>query len=243
MKFQLLFISTFLIALTSCKHETPIILGENPGDGGNGGGTGGGGGGGGTGCDPNTVYFVNDILPIIVSNCAMSGCHDPASHEDGVVLNNYANIMNTGEITPGNPWDSELFEKINESDEDDIMPPPPSNPLTGEQIDLIQTWIAQGAQNNECTEFECDMTNVTFTNTILPIITNNCAGCHDNTSPSGGLTLQTYSQISAIANNGALQNSLYGTNGATLMPYNSNQLNDCFLEQINIWITEGAPNN
>jgi uncharacterized membrane protein len=243
MKYHIIIIGALVVSLGSCKHETPNLLVENPGNGGTGGNGGGGGGGGNSGCDPNTVFFVNDILPIIVSNCAMSGCHDPASHEDGVILNNYANIMATGEIIAGNPGESELFEKITEDDDEDIMPPSPSNPLTGEQISLIQTWIQQGAQNNECTEVDCNLTNVTFTNTIQPIIANNCGGCHDNTSPSGGLTLQTYAQISAIANSGALENALYGTNGATLMPYNSSQLNDCFLEQINIWITEGAQNN
>jgi Planctomycete cytochrome C len=237
------FLSIFsLVFLFSCTHEPTVDINEPIGGGNNGGG-GNGGGGGNSGCDPNTVYFVNDILPIIVSNCAMSGCHDPASHEDGVILNNYANIVSTGEIVAGNPWESELFEKITEDDNDDIMPPPPSNPLTGEQIALIQTWIQQGAQNNECTEFECDLTNVTFANTIQPIIADNCAGCHDDTNPSAGLSLLTYSQISAIAQNGSLENALYGTNGITLMPYNSNQLNDCYLEQINIWITEGTPNN
>jgi len=236
MKSDIIVAFSVLLFLASCTHEPPITLVENPG-GGN------GGGGGGSECDPNTVYFVNDILPIIVSNCAMSGCHDPVSHEEGVVLNNYPNIMNTGEIVPGDPWDSELFEKINENDDDDIMPPPPSNPLSGDQIALIQTWIQQGAQNNECVIVDCNLTNVTFTNTIQPIIANNCAGCHGASSPSGGLSLTTYSQINSIAQNGVLENVLYGINGAVPMPYNTNSLNDCFLDQINIWLSEGAPNN
>ena len=30
----------------------------------------------GTPCDPDVVYFSKDILPLLRSNCAKSGCHD-----------------------------------------------------------------------------------------------------------------------------------------------------------------------
>ena len=37
-------------------------------------------------CNPDTVYFQNTILPLVVSSCATTGCHDQKSHKDGVVL-------------------------------------------------------------------------------------------------------------------------------------------------------------
>ena len=40
--------------------------------------------------------FQQDVLPLIVSSCAMSGCHDAASAQEGVVLTSYSTIMNTG---------------------------------------------------------------------------------------------------------------------------------------------------
>ena len=43
-------------------------------------------------CHFDTVYFVNDILPIIQSNCAQSGCHDAISREDDVQLTDYDNM-------------------------------------------------------------------------------------------------------------------------------------------------------
>ena len=30
-------------------------------------------------CSPDSIYFENDILPILISNCAIPGCHDASS--------------------------------------------------------------------------------------------------------------------------------------------------------------------
>jgi hypothetical protein len=67
-------------------------------------------------CSPDSVYFVNEILPIISSNCTMSGCHDAASHKEGVILTNYTNIMKY--VTPGNASRSKLYTIINRTDND-----------------------------------------------------------------------------------------------------------------------------
>jgi hypothetical protein len=192
-------------------------------------------------CDPDTVYFVNDILPLFVSNCAQSGCHDVESHEDGVILTDYNHIIDTGDIEHYDPNDSEVYEVITENDPDDVMPPPPNVPLTASQIASIYAWIAQGALNNECSE--CDTSSVTFSAFIQPLIQLKCQGCHSGASPSGDLTLTTYDQIKAIALNGALENSIEGTGGYVLMPSNSGPLPDCEKAMILNWIDDGAPNN
>lgn len=49
-------------------------------------------------CDPDSVYFKQQILPILQSNCAKSGCHNEESRKHGVVLNSYQNLMSTVEI-------------------------------------------------------------------------------------------------------------------------------------------------
>ena len=43
-------------------------------------------------CDPDTVYFEMDVLPILLSSCGKSGCHD-ATAQDGVRLDSYAATM------------------------------------------------------------------------------------------------------------------------------------------------------
>jgi hypothetical protein len=217
----------------SCKH-TPL---DPPGDG-------SGNGGGGTvllPCDPDTVYFSTSILPLLVSSCAIPGCHDPATAEDGVILNNYANIMNTGDVRPFDLDGSDLFEVITETDPDDRMPPANEfPPLSENEIDLIRTWILQGAKNNSCAS-ACDTTNVTYNFSIKPLIEAKCQGCHSGANPQGGIALTDYNQISAVALFGTMLQAVEHSAGATPMPLNSPKLPDCEIDLIRIWIENGAP--
>lgn len=92
----LLFTGLFLTV--RCTHEPLNPINPNPID-----STGLGGN-----CDPDTVYLQQEVLPLIVSSCAMSGCHDAASAQNGVVLTSYSTIMNTGDVKAGQPNNSEL---------------------------------------------------------------------------------------------------------------------------------------
>jgi hypothetical protein len=192
-----------------------------------------------SGCDPDTVYFQNTILPLLTSNCAMEDCHDQVNPEDGIRMYNYAGIMQ--EVSPGSLGGSDLWEAINETDPNDIMPPSPYSPLTTEQRELIRTWILQGAQNNSCED--CDPTAIGFAANIAPLIETYCGGCHGGNSPSGNLSLQTYADIHAIAIDGSLVHSLNGTGGYSIMPDNTTGLPQCYKDQITGWIAAGALNN
>jgi len=201
-----------------------------------------GGGGDEHPCDPDTVYFRNTILPLIISSCSTTDCHDKLTDEQDVLLIDYASIIEYGEIVPGNPFDSELFEKITETDPDKKMPPPPEDPLLSEQISLIKKWIEQGALNNSCDE-DCDTTNVTFSGTIWPLIELNCFGCHSGPQPSGGITLVDYNSVVVQANKGKLFSAVNHDIGFEPMPKNAPKLSDCKIDQIKIWIEDGTPNN
>ena len=236
----------FLILMLACEHEpvyTPIE-GEDPGNGngenGNGNGNGDGGDNG-EACDPETVYFENDVLPIIASNCAISGCHGNGSAQDDVELSDFSGIMEI--IKAGDAFDSEIYEVITEDDPDDIMPPPPNNPLTEEQIATIVNWINQGANNNECTNSACDLSNVTYSQSVWPIIQNNCTGCHSGGSPQGGISLTNYTEISVFAGNGFLSGVINHENGFVPMPFNGDQLDQCSIDTIDEWINQGFPDN
>jgi uncharacterized membrane protein len=198
---------------------------------------------GGIPCDPDTVYFVNTILPLLQSSCGTSGCHDASSAQDGVILTDYASIISTGKVKAFDPFDSEIYEKITESDPEDRMPPPPQNPLTADQINLIYKWIEQGARNNSCEQADCDTVNVTYSATVWPIIQNSCLGCHSGGSPSGGVSLADYSAIAAQAANGNLLGAIRHEQGYSPMPQNGAKLNDCTITQIEKWIENGSPNN
>ena len=81
-------------------------------------------------------------------------------------------------------------------DIDDRMPPAPEDPLTDQQIEMIFTWISQGAQNNSCNS--CDTVNIGYLSHILPLIELKCQGCHSGGEPEAGLSLTSYTNISAI---------------------------------------------
>ncbi|MEZ5197024.1 MAG: c-type cytochrome domain-containing protein [Bacteroidales bacterium] len=206
------------------------------------------GGSGGIPCDPDTVYFQNDILPLLQSSCGISGCHDPLTAEDDVILTSYYFVMQTADVVPFEPWESDIVEVINESDPEDRMPPPPASPLSQDQKDMIYTWILQGALNNYCEQEDCDSTNVSFSETVFPIIQNSCYGCHSGANPGGGINLTNHSQISAAGaippgNTGSLLGAITWASGNIPMPQNGQQLSECKIAQIRNWINEGMPDN
>ncbi len=199
----------------------------------------------GTPCDPDKVYFETEVLPILISNCAMAGCHNAASHQDGVILDSYANVMQSGEAEPFDPNDSKIYEAITETDLDDRMPPPPNAALSQDQIQVISNWILQGAQNLECDPNAggCDTTDVSFSQTLNPIINTYCKGCHSGTNPSGGISLETYSGVKTVALNGKLYGAISWASDSPKMPQGGNKLDDCTISKFKSWIDAGALDN
>ncbi|HZG01024.1 MAG TPA: c-type cytochrome domain-containing protein [Chitinophagales bacterium] len=204
-------------------------------------------GNGGVPCHPDTVYFANQILPLLNTYCAMPGlgCHDaPTDDNDEIVFNNYSNVMSLGEVTPFDPGDSELYEVITDSDPDKRMPPPPHPPLSAQNIQLIYTWIMQGAQNNSCNPGAggCDTTNITYALDIQPIMASKCQGCHNASVASDGINLSTLQGVkNAQLDNGRLKGAANHTPGYTPMPFNQPKLPSCDVQRINAWINAGMP--
>ena len=199
----------------------------------------------GTPCDPDVVYFNMQILPILKSNCAKSGCHDAITQEEDIILDTYENVMGSDVIKPFDLDDSELFEKITENDHDDVMPPPPNQRLSGQQIGLIASWILQGAKNETCDENPtgCNTTNVTFAGFVSPLLMTNCVGCHSGGAPSGGVTLNTYDGVRAVAISGRLYGAISHAPGFQPMPRGSAKLPQCTIDKVKAWIDNGAQNN
>ncbi len=188
-------------------------------------------------CDPDTVYFMNDVLPLIVSSCAMPECHDAITHAQDIRLFDYAHIMQ--QIDPGDPDGSDLYDELF-----DGMPPAEAGgPLSSEQTEMIRTWILQGALNNSCVE-DCDPNApVTFSGILWPLVEANCTGCHSGTNPSGGVSLTDYTSVYNSCMNGNFMNSLNGTNGVSIMPNGTGGLPSCQIDQFQAWVDAGAPNN
>ncbi len=186
-------------------------------------------------CDPDTIYFVNDVAPILNSNCALSGCHDSKSAQHGVVLNSYENILRTVGITKGNGLKSELIEKMRSKKE----PMPPTGNLDDSYIAKVRKWIDQGALNNSCTP-GCDSLSFTYNKDIVRIINTNCVSCH---STGSTILLNSYAEVKARADDGKLWGSINHLSGYKAMPSDFSYLSDCDIGKIRNWIANGAKND
>jgi len=196
-------------------------------------------------CSTDTAYFVQQVLPIFISNCTEANCHNRANGNippQKVVLTSYDSIMLTGDVQPGRPDNSDVYEMITETDPSKRMPK--GQPaLPPEQIAIIRKWILQGAQNNSCVASACDSTNVTFSGTVRPIITNKCLGCHSGTPPQGNINYSSYAGVKTKVDDGRLWGAINHLPGFSPMPKGGNKLSACEINQFKKWIAAGAPNN
>lgn len=193
-------------------------------------------------CSPDTVYFQQQVLPIFISNCTLSGCHDAATHKEGINLTSYSSIINTGGIRPFSPTSGNIYKTITTSNTGDRMPPPPMSALTAEQKNAIYTWIMQGALNNSCDQV-CDTSVFTYAAAIKPLITNRCQGCHSTASAQGSIDLSSYAGVKARVTDGRLWGSISHLPGYVAMPQGGPALTSCELTKFRKWIDAGAPEN
>lgn len=195
---------------------------------------------------PTTVPYVNprscfsrDILPVLVSRCATTLCHDAITHKSGYNFTNYTSSLSA--VRAGNPTSSKLYQVIKLTSGEEKMPPVGSPQLSTAEKDSISKWISYGALNENCGEV-CDTINpVTFSAIISPAIQTTCAGCHSGTSPSGNVLLASYSNIAVVASSGLLVKSLKGQ-GVPKMPP-SGSLTACKIRQFELWVNNGFLNN
>jgi len=213
----------FIGATSSCRHEIPLTEEQIQVT------------GGAQTCSADTVYFQNKVLPLLNSGCAMSGCHDAASHKEGVNLTTYSTIYSTGRVLPGNPANSKLYKVIANNSM------PTGTAFTQAQKDIIYKWILQGAKNNACND--CDTTLFTYSGAVSAIINTYCKGCHNPSSLGGGIDVSTYANVKAIAANGKLMGSINHAAGFIAMPQGGSKLSDCRIQQIQKWISAGTLNN
>jgi hypothetical protein len=194
-------------------------------------------------CSPDTVYFEQQLLPLLQSNCASPNCHDNITHEEGVWLTSYEFTLTTGGVRLTSPTQSKLYTSTSPN-ASERMPPPPRAALTTAQRALILKWIQQGAQDLHC-DGECDTTQYSYTAVIKPILALRCNGCHGASAPSGNISYATYAGVKANVDSGKFWGSIVHANGIKPMPYpqGSAQIPDCDKIKIKKWIDAGAPEN
>jgi hypothetical protein len=109
---------------------------------------------------PAKVEFNRDVRPILAANCFV--CHglDPKHREADLRLDTFegatADRDGSRAIVPADLSQSALWERINSTDPDVVMPPPQSKkpPLSQVQRDVLKAWIEQGASYQRHWSFE-----------------------------------------------------------------------------------------
>ncbi|MCX6232291.1 MAG: hypothetical protein NTZ33_12200 [Bacteroidetes bacterium] len=197
-----------LILFNSCQHETtpPVID---------------------TAALNDTVYFYDEVLPIIQSNCALADCHGGNDDPD---LTTYSSIKKL--VKAGDPQNSRLYTTAIGNE----MPPAPKALLNLEQVTSIYAWIRQGALENA---EPCDTSLYTFNADILPIFKRNCLGCHNTGSANGEIT--NYNQIATKA--ATILGRITAQSGSIMPPSPANSLSGCKITKFTNWIKAGKLNN
>ncbi len=115
-------------------------------------------------CEPSSaspttaVSYADDIRPIFsAAGCLSGGCHGGTLSASGFDMRSYDTLFDAGTeagqlglcpIAPGDPDNSYLVEKLRGSPRRGAPMPLVGDPLTAEELELIETWIRDGAPNN-----------------------------------------------------------------------------------------------
>lgn len=95
------------------------------------------------------VDFEKEILPILEEHCF--DCHGPDKEKAGLRLDQRAIMLKGGDsgiptLVPGDPAGSYLIEVVKGEKDPDMRMPPKGDPLTADQIALVEKWISEGAE-------------------------------------------------------------------------------------------------
>ena len=95
------------------------------------------------------VSYSQYIQPVFNVKCNNSGCHNSADRAGGLSLESWAGTTaNALVVFPGEPGNSQLVWAVKGISGAEPMPPVGYPPMTINQIEGIETWIAEGAKSN-----------------------------------------------------------------------------------------------
>ncbi|MGB0645460.1 MAG: c-type cytochrome domain-containing protein, partial [Akkermansiaceae bacterium] len=95
-----------------------------------------------------TIDFNRDVRPILSDTCFK--CHGPGETKGDLRLDDREDALDAGVLSPGDAAKSEIVKRLKTADLDELMPPPESNKtLTPKQIQILETWIAEGAEYDD----------------------------------------------------------------------------------------------
>ena len=146
------------------------------------------------------VTYERDVRPLLNQSCAK--CHGDAMAMAGLKLNSEAAVLEGGKsgpaIVPGKSGDSLLIKRVLGLNDAPRMPMG-GDPLTHDQVALLQQWIDQ-------TDFtavkkrrprsprgpaDSSQQSPLFASKVRPILASRCYGCHGPDLQQAGLRLDS----------------------------------------------------
>jgi uncharacterized membrane protein len=198
------------------------------------------------------ICFDQQVMQIITTQCGQ--CHNGTV--EGFSVTDTQAILDM--VKPGDPRGSQLYQVITNLRGENFMPP--GKPLSKENRMIIEIWISQGANKVMCSTPDTSVQppnptscsdSTYFVQSILTLITNKCAFCHDGNAHGDEddvFKLNSYETIRPYARpSNPASSPLYtvlNRSGDERMPQPPyDPLSTAEKNLILKWITEGAKNN
>jgi hypothetical protein len=104
-------------------------------------------------CSPGGVSFKSDVEPILDKHCRQ--CHVPGGPgytASGFDMSSYETFMKGGKfgsfVAPGDPLGSNLIWLVEGKADPTISMPHGGKKLSDGEIQVLRTWVQEGAKNN-----------------------------------------------------------------------------------------------
>jgi len=202
------------------------------------------------------IDFNKQIKPLLEGAC--THCHGAKEDKGEFRMHTLEDIKKGNEngpgLTPGDLKKSSIYTTLLLAPEEDTaMPPKKEGALEKSQIDVIKTWIEQGAEWPEGVVLE-QTPRIKFEKHIQPILEQNCVSCHNPEKAKGDWIITTKKEAFSTGENAPnilpfdLKSALYhvttlAADDDDLMPpkKSGGPLSKEDINFLRLWILQGAP--
>ncbi|WP_395746791.1 SUMF1/EgtB/PvdO family nonheme iron enzyme [Prosthecobacter sp.] len=202
------------------------------------------------------IDFNKQIKPLLEGAC--THCHGEKEDKGDFRMHTLEDIKKGNEngpgLTPGDPKKSSIYTTLLlAQDEDTAMPPKKEGALEKSQIEVIKTWIEQGAEWPSGVVLE-QSPRIKFEKHIQPILEQNCVSCHNPEKAKGDWVITTKKEAFSTGENAPnikpfdLTSSIYhlttlAADEDDLMPpkKSGGPLSKEDINYLKLWVQQGAP--
>ena len=208
-------------------------------------------------CAAEKVDFVKQVKPLLEGSC--THCHGAKEDKGDFRMHTLEDLKKGNEngpgLTPGDPSKSAIYTTLLLDVEDDmVMPPKKEGLLEKSQIEVIKSWIEQGADWPAGVVLE-QTPRIKFEKHIQPILEQNCLSCHNEEKAKGDWIATTKKQAFESGQNApnivpfdTKQSAVYhlttlAADEDDLMPpkKSGGPLSKEDINFLKLWIEQGAP--